>query len=51
MVERTVGVEFDCETRTVNLIKEMQLAISEKEYAQKANAYLMIHYFAKKHRK
>lgn len=50
IVERTTAVEFDCESRTIALAQKMGLEISPKEYAQKANAYLLTYYFALKTR-
>lgn len=51
IVERTVGVEFDCEKRTIELAQKLNLNINSEIYAQKANAYLITYYFAKKTRK
>ncbi len=48
---RTTAVEFDCERRTVELIKSLGLALNSQEYAQKANAYLATYFFARKHRR
>ena len=51
LTKRTTAVEFDCEKRTVKLIKELGLDLKDKEYSQKANAYLGTYFFARKHRR
>lgn len=48
---RTTAVEFDCESRTVDLIRSSQLEIDSDTYAQKANAYLITYFFSQKTRK
>jgi hypothetical protein len=45
------AVEFDCEKRVIEFIKERNLPIDIKEYAQKANAYVAFYLYAEKHRK
>lgn len=50
LVDRTTGVEFDCERRTVEMAIKLGLNISPEEYAQKANAYLITYYYALKTR-
>lgn len=50
LVERTTAVEFDCEKRTIELAKQLNLQIDPVVYAQKANAYLITYYFALKNR-
>lgn len=48
---RTTGVEFDCEKRTVALIKDLGLNLNTDEYSQKANAYVAAYFFARKYRR
>lgn len=51
LTKRTVAVEYDCETRTVALIKTLGLNLDPKEYAKKANSYVGSYFFARKHRR
>lgn len=51
IVDRTTGVEFDCETRTIDMAKKLGLSIDPEVYAQKANAYLITYYYALKTRR
>lgn len=51
LTRRTVAVEYDCEKRTVELIKSLGLALDPKEYAKKANSYVGSYFFARKHRR
>lgn len=50
LVRRLTDVEFDCEKRVVKLAKKLGLKIEKEDYAQKANAYLISYFFAKKTR-
>lgn len=50
LTKRATDVEFDCEKRTISLIKKMNLAIDVKFYAQQANAYLFSYFFAATYR-
>lgn len=50
-IQKIIDVEKDCEERTVNLIKTLNLPIDAENYIRKANAYLFFYHGVKKHRK
>lgn len=44
IVKKCIHLEHDCEQRTIRKIHRFKLPINVKEYAQKANAYLLGYY-------
>lgn len=50
LINRCINVEYDCEIRTLNTIKEFNLKINPDIYTQKALSYLYFYQFIKKHR-
>lgn len=47
----TIGVELDCEKRTIEKAKKYNLPVNIKEEIQKANSYILFYTFVKESRK
>jgi hypothetical protein len=45
-----LGVELDCEKRTVEMIERLRLDIDVEDYIQKANAYVLFYHFVARKR-
>jgi hypothetical protein len=50
-VDAAIGVEWDCERRTVEKIKEYKLPLNSIEETQKANSYILFYTMLKETRK
>lgn len=48
---RVMAVEYDCEQRTVQLIKDNSLDVNIENYIKKANAYVLSYQLVKKYRR
>lgn len=50
-IKRSIGVELDCEKRTIEKAKKYNLPVNIKEEIQKANSYILFYTFVKESRK
>lgn len=50
-IKRSIGVEWDCEKRTIEKAKKYNLPVNIKEEIQKANSYIWFYTFVKETRK
>lgn len=47
VIQRCIGVEFDCEKRTIQMIKDLDLEIDPDAYIQNALSYLYFYQYLK----